>query len=89
MRERDADRDLFRPLRPARGLRLWLAAVLGPICWIVALVVAAWMLERSDLIEAGLLITLAVFALAVPALLVLHRAREREERRCARQGAGE
>ena len=46
----DAERDLFQPLRPAIGLKLLLAAVLGPIAWVVAWLVAAYLIYRTDAI---------------------------------------
>jgi membrane protein implicated in regulation of membrane protease activity len=82
----DAEQDLFKPLRPAKGTKLILAAVIGPIAWVIAWAVAAWLIERSDLIEFGLLVTIGCFLFAVPVLGLLVLGRRREERRFARTG---
>jgi hypothetical protein len=77
----DAERDLFQPLRPAKGTKLILAAVIGPIAWVIAWLVAAWLIDRTNAIEFGLLVTLGSFLFAVPVLGLLHWGRGREERR--------
>jgi hypothetical protein len=77
----DAERDLFRPLRPAKGTKLILAAVIGPVAWVIAWLVAAWLIERTNAIEFGLLVTLGSFLFAVPVLGLLAWGRTREERR--------
>jgi hypothetical protein len=80
----NAEQDLFRPLRPAKGTKLVLAAVIGPVAWVIAWLVAAWLIERTDAIEFGLLVTLASFLFAVPVLGLLAWGRAREERRFER-----
>jgi Flp pilus assembly protein TadB len=77
---RHAD-DLFRPLRPASGWRLVAAVILGPFAWFVAFTVVAWLVEKSDAVEIGLLITLGSFVVGLIALLVLRAGRNRERRR--------
>jgi hypothetical protein len=77
----DAERDLFRPLRPAKGTKLILAATIGPVAWVIAWLVAAWLIERTNAIEFGLLVTLGSFLFAVPVLGLLAWGRTREERR--------
>jgi hypothetical protein len=77
--------DRFRPLRPASGPRLIAAIVLGPVAWIVALVIAAWLVDRTDAIETGLLVTVASFLVSAIVLSVLRLGRRREERRYARR----
>ena len=77
----DTERDLFQPLRPAKGTKLVFAAVIGPVAWVIAWLVAAWLIERSDAIEFGLLVTIASFLFAVPVLGLLAWGRAREERR--------
>ncbi len=57
------------------------AIVLGPVLWLVSLVVVAWLLERTDLIELGLAITAGSFVFAATVLGVLRLGRKREERR--------
>ena len=49
----------FRPLRPASGVRLVLAIVLGPVLWLASFAIAAVLLDRTDAIEFGLLVTAA------------------------------
>ena len=77
----EPEQDLFQPLRPAKGTKLILAAVIGPVAWVIAWLVAAWLIERSDAIEFGLLVTIASFLFAVPVLGLLAWGRAREERR--------
>ena len=72
----------LRPLRPASGPKLIAALVLGPILWLVALMVASWLLDRTDAIELGLLLAAASFVFAA-VVLVLRLGRRREERRYA------
>ena len=73
----------FRPLRPASRPKLIAAIVLGPVLWLVALSVAAWLLARTDAIEIGLLVTAASFVIAAVVLSLLRLGRGREERRYA------
>jgi hypothetical protein len=82
----DAETDLFWPLRPAKGTKLVLAAVIGPIAWVIAWLIAAWLVYRNDAIEFGLLITIGSFLFAVPVLGLLAWGRAREERRFEREG---
>ena len=77
----DTEQDLFQPLRPAKGRKLVMAAVIGPVAWVIAWLVAAWIIERTDAIEFGLLVTIASFLFAVPVLGLLAWGRAREERR--------
>jgi hypothetical protein len=77
----DAEEDLFRPLRPAKGARLVVAVVIGPIAWVIAWLVAAWLIEPTNAIEFGLLVTLGSFLFAVPVLGLLRWGRTRDERR--------
>jgi hypothetical protein len=84
-RHHDAEQDLFQPLRPARGIKLAAAAVIGPVAWIVAWLVAAWLIYRTDAIEFGLMVTIASFLIAIPVLGLLHHGRLREERRHERE----
>jgi hypothetical protein len=73
----------FRPLRPASGPRLILAFLLGPVLWMVAVVFGAWILEHTDAIEIGLLITAVAFVVALLVMSMLWVGRRREERRYA------
>jgi hypothetical protein len=80
------EQDLFRPLRPAKGTKLVLAAVIGPVAWVIAWLIAAWLIHRSDTIEIGLLVTFGAFVFAVPVLGLLAWGRAREERRFEQAG---
>jgi hypothetical protein len=73
----------FRPLRPASRPKLIAALVLGPVLWLVALLVVAWLLDRTNAIELGLLVTAASFVIAAFVLSLLRLGRRREERRYA------
>jgi hypothetical protein len=73
----------FVPMRPASGPQLIAALVLGPILWLVALLVASWLLDHTDAIELGLLLTAAMFLFAAVVLSLLRLGRRREERRYA------
>jgi drug/metabolite transporter (DMT)-like permease len=75
--------DPFRPLRPASGPKLIAALVFGPILWLGAMLLTAWLLDRTNAIELGLLITAACFVFAAVVLSVLRLGRRREERRYA------
>jgi hypothetical protein len=57
--------------------------VLGPILWLVAMLVASWLLDRTDAIELGLLLTAAAFLFSAVVLSLLRLGRRREERRYA------
>lgn len=70
-------------MRPASRPQLIAAFVLGPILWLVALLVASWLLDRTDAIELGLLLTAAAFLFAAVVLSLLRLGRRREERRYA------
>jgi peptidoglycan/LPS O-acetylase OafA/YrhL len=71
----------FEPLNRVARRRLVFVAVAGPVMWVVALVVAAWIVETSDAIETGLAITVGSFVLALLVLSLLRLGRRREERR--------
>jgi membrane protein DedA with SNARE-associated domain len=73
----------FRPLKLATPARLVVAAVISPLLWLAALVVAAYVLEETDAIELGLLIAAAAFVVALIVLPLLRAGRRREERRYA------
>jgi hypothetical protein len=73
----------FRPLRPASGRKRIVVLVLGPIMWVVALMVSSWLLDRSNAIEFGLLIAAGSCVFAAVVLSLLRLGRLREERRYA------
>jgi hypothetical protein len=67
----------FEPLRPVSRGRLIAAFVLGPILWLVALVVAALLFDYSSSIALGLLVTAASFVVSLLVLALLHARRRR------------
>jgi hypothetical protein len=71
----------FEPLHPASRSRLVVAFVVGPLMWLVALVVALVLIERTDAIELGLLIAFGSFVVAAIGLLAFYAARRRQELR--------
>jgi hypothetical protein len=70
-------------LRPASRATLTIGAIVGSAMWIVALLVAAFVVDRTNAIGVGLLVTLGSFTVAALALGALRWARDREERRYA------
>ena len=71
----------FVPLRPAPRGRLILRAVIGPLVWLVALLVAAIVLHRAQAIELGMVIAFVCVAVSMIILLLLRGGRDREQRR--------
>lgn len=71
----------FRPLRPVSRARLIAAFVLGPLAWVVALAILAWLIERTSAIQIGLLVTLVSLVVSAIVLSVLRVRRLREEHR--------
>ena len=76
----------FEPLRPASRGRVIAGFVLGPVLWLVALIVASWLFDYSWAIALGLLATVATFLVSLVTLTLLHAARRRQERRYADRG---
>jgi ABC-type Na+ efflux pump permease subunit len=74
---------IFEPLRPASRGRLVLGLILGPVLWVVALILVAWIFHFGWAIQIGLLVTLATFVLSLAALSFLRWRREKERRRAA------
>jgi hypothetical protein len=75
--------DRFRPLRPARGVRLVLAFTLGPVAWLIALVIVAILIRRTDVVGIGIVVAVVAFGLSMALLGALYAGRRREERRYA------
>lgn len=73
----------FTPLRPTSRRRMFVRAVLGPVLWLVAVLVATVLVERTDAIELGLAVAAGSFLLAALVLSLLRDGRGREERRYA------
>ena len=76
----------FEPLRPASRGRLIAGFVLGPVLWVVALIVAAWLFDYSWAIALGLLVTLSAFLVSLLVLAILYGQRRSQERRYADGG---
>jgi hypothetical protein len=74
----------FRPLRPAKGVRLAAAIVLGPVVWLLAFVVTSWIFEQTDAIELGVVVAVGSFLVGALVLIVLRAGREHERRRYER-----
>ena len=71
----------FEPLRAASRRRLIAGLILGPVIWLVAFMITAYLLQNSWAIEAGLLIALGSFVIAFAVLAILRQARIRQEQR--------
>lgn len=71
----------FEPLRPEDRWKVAVGAIVGPVLWIGAFLVAAWLVAVTDAIELGMLVTLAAFVLSLLLLTALRIGRGREERR--------
>lgn len=69
----------FRPLRPASTPRLVLAAIFGPLLWVVCVLVAVFLVQPTHEILTGALVTVVSLLLAAAILLMLRRGRTREE----------
>ena len=76
----------FEPLRPAARGRLVAAFIIGPLSWLVALIVVAWVLEYTSAIALGLLVTVASFLVSLLVLAFVRAARRRQERRYVERG---
>ena len=70
----------FEPLYPASRASLIVGVVLGPLLWLVAIAIAAWVFEYTWAIALGLLVTVASFFLALVVLALLR------QRACGRRG---
>ena len=82
--ERRLDRvEPFVPLRPVTRRQMIYRAVLGPMLWLVALVVVAIVVRRTDAILLGVIIAAAALGVSVVVLLLLRAGRNRERGRCA------
>ena len=80
-------RDRFEPLRPAGRAKLWAAAVLGILAWLVAWLIALWLFHATNAIELGLLLSCGSIVVATPVLVLLRWGRRRQERRFERDRA--
>jgi hypothetical protein len=76
----------FEPLRPASRGVMTAAFIVGPLAWLVALIVVAWVLSYTSAIALGLLVAVASFLVSLLVLVLVHAARRRQERRFAERG---
>ena len=77
----------FRTAAPGSPGGVVIAAfIVGPLSWLVALIVVAWVLEYTSAIALGLLVTVASFLVSLLVLALVHAARRRQERRYAERG---
>ena len=73
----------FEPLSAAsRGHRI-AAVVVGPVLWLVGLILAAWLSGHSPAIALALVVTAAAFLVSLVVLALLRAGRRRRERRYA------
>ena len=77
----DAREVRFEPLQPASRNRLILALIVGPILWLVALVVAALVVKHTRAIGVGTAVAVGSWLIAMLVLNGLLVARRRQERR--------
>lgn len=78
-----AERELparFTPLHSASPARRALALLVGPLLWLVAIVVVSVVVDRVDAVEIGLRVALVAFVLSLPVSAFARRRRLREER---------
>jgi len=73
----------FTPVRPVTRRRMIVRAALSPLIWLVALVVAAIVIHRTDAIGVGFAIGLGSMVAALIALSLIRAARDRDRRRYA------
>lgn len=71
----------FEPLQPASRASLLAGFVLGPLLWLSAFVIAAWVFEYSWAIAFGLAVTVASFLVSLVVLTLLRKGRLRQEER--------
>ncbi len=77
----DTRSPVFDPLQPASRKRLVVGIVVGPLFWLVALIVATIVVHYTWAIGLGLLVTLSSVLLSLVVLALLRRGRDREEER--------
>ena len=71
----------FEPLHPASRKRLIAAFIVGPILWLVSLIVGAFVLKHTRAIGIGVAVAVGSCLIAMVVLNVLLSARRRQERR--------
>ena len=71
----------FEPLHPASRATLIVGVVVGPLLWLVAISLAAWLLDDPWAIALGLVVAGGSFLVALVSLALLRSARVRQEKR--------
>lgn len=70
----------FGPLRPGSPAKRAALLLVGPVTWLVALVVLALVVDRRDAVELALIVFFASFAVGIVVLGWSRLVRGREER---------
>lgn len=70
----------FTPLKVAGRWTTILLLLAGPLAWVAAFVIVAFVVERSGVVELGLLLALGSFVLSFLVLALLRVKRDREQR---------
>jgi hypothetical protein len=73
----------FTPVQPVTRRRMIVRVVVSPLIWLIAFVVAAIVVRRTDAIAVGLAIGLASMVAALIGLSLIRAARDRDRRRYA------
>ena len=71
----------FEPIRPAPIGRIVVGALVGPGVWVVAIAIAAWLLDETAAIEFGLAVAVGSFLVSLVLLGLFRASRRRRERR--------
>jgi hypothetical protein len=65
----------FTPLQSATAVRRAIVVVVGPLLWLVALVVVGVVVDQRQAVELGLIVTLVAFVLSLFMSLLARRRR--------------
>lgn len=71
----------FEPLHPASRASLIAGVVLGPLLWLLAIAIVAWVFEYSWAIALGMAVAVASFFVSLVVLTLLREGRVRQEER--------
>lgn len=74
----------FTPLQLASKPLRVLVVVLGPLLWLIAILVVGFVLHRRLAIEFGLAATLIAFLISLPISVLARKLRLRDEREAAK-----
>jgi membrane protein implicated in regulation of membrane protease activity len=70
----------FQPLRPVSRARRVALLMIGPVAWLIALAVLAFIVDRADAVELALAVLFVSFVAGLVLLGWTRYARAREER---------